>query len=254
MKRFLIFFTGVALLLTSTPAFASKKDFKGLFGSYKRERFVENEARESDMGIDLGLSTLLPMTDVVRSSTSRGDAGAPLYYATFFNVEASFLYSLWYNWQFYASISNFSYDTRHENPNPTGDQTQYPVFHEAEFQATPILAGVRYRFSTEDIVPYIGVGAGMSMVRRKASFDNSTILNGEDKSSVLTAQLQAGLEFYVSPRAGIRLEVSGYYMQAKQYTYDVYNGSGGNLDTHPLVIFQPNVFSMRYSSGFFYLF
>lgn len=248
MKSFFVSLICVGLLISAAPAKASKKDFKGLFGSYKRERFVENEARESDLGIDLSLSTLLPMSDVVRSTTTRGDAGSALYYATFFNVEGTLLYSLWYNWQFYFTTGNFSYDTRVERTDPS-DATQ-TIFSNAEFQGTPFLLGVRYRFSNEDIVPYIGAGAGVTMVTRRASYDNDKNVKGEEKSSVITGQVQAGVEFYVSPRAGIRLEVSGLYMQAKEYQYD----AGGLAANHPILIFQPNVLSVRYSSGLFYLF
>lgn len=250
MKRFSYFVLGLGLFASLSPAWAARKDFKGLFGSYKRERFVENEARDSDWGIDLGLSTLLPMGDVVRSSVdpTRQDAGTPLYYSTFFNVEASVLFSLGYNWQFYGMLGNFSYETRHENPGTAN--TNQPIFHMAELRANPFLLGVRYRFSTEDIVPYIGAGAGISLVHRQAFYDNDVTLRGEDNKSAVTGQVQAGVEFYVAPRAGIRLEVSGLYLKLDAYKYD----SLGTPSQKPIILFQPNLLTMRYSSSLFYLF
>ena len=49
-------------VLIGAEAFAAKKDFKGLFGSYRREKFTENEAGSGEIGVDILLSTLLPVT------------------------------------------------------------------------------------------------------------------------------------------------------------------------------------------------
>jgi hypothetical protein len=38
------------LFINESAAFGAKKDFKGLFGSYRRDKFTENEGRESDWG------------------------------------------------------------------------------------------------------------------------------------------------------------------------------------------------------------
>ena len=51
----------------AADAFAEKKDFKGLFGSYRREKFTENEGNSTDFGVDLSLSTLLPVQPLVQN-------------------------------------------------------------------------------------------------------------------------------------------------------------------------------------------
>jgi hypothetical protein len=95
VKKFTIF---VLVLLCSGEAFA-KKDFKGLFGSYRREKFTENEARSMAFGADLMLSTLFPVTDMVRSQEDTSGTSAPLNYSVFYNVETS----LWMSWQYHWS-------------------------------------------------------------------------------------------------------------------------------------------------------
>ncbi|MFM8313527.1 MAG: hypothetical protein ACKOA8_04515, partial [Deltaproteobacteria bacterium] len=74
---------------------AAKKDFKGLFGSYRREKFTENEGNSTDFGMDLMLSTLLPVTSVVKSAQNESTPSVfdSLNYATFFNIEASFWFT-----------------------------------------------------------------------------------------------------------------------------------------------------------------
>jgi outer membrane protein W len=229
----------------SFPSFAATKDFKGLFGSYRREKFTENEAHDSDWGVDLSLSTLLPVTSVV-NSTATGGAGNPMRYSNFFNVEGSLLFSLAYHWQIYASVGHFSYDTRKENTNTNATNA---LFHQFEFEAIPVLLGTRYRFSVDDIVPYIGAGIGISSVRRKGSYDSGSLSN-EEKNSVLTGQVQAGLEFYFSPRAGLRMEIAGYYFNCPAYTF----AQGSDKSINPDMIYQSNIFSVRYASGLFFLF
>jgi len=229
------------------PVSAANKDFKGLFGSYQRDKFTENEAHDSDWGVDLSLSSLLPVTSVVNSTTTSGTGGSAMRYSTFFNLEGSLLFSLAYHWQLYASVGKFSYDTRKENVSTDENQA---LFHQFEFNATPILLGVRYRFGLGDIVPYLGVGGGVSRVTRKGSYDVAGSVVNEDVSNMITGQVQGGLEFYFSPRAGLRLEVSAFYFNAKKFTFD----SESDPNVFPAMIYQPNVFSIRYASGLFFLF
>jgi hypothetical protein len=103
VKAFLFILLG---LTCAVDAFAAtKKDFKGLFGSYRRDRYTENEGRSTDFGMDLMLSTLIPVTNIVSSfdGTRPSDANSiaemqaqssPLNYATFFNVEGTFFFIL----------------------------------------------------------------------------------------------------------------------------------------------------------------
>jgi len=243
--RNLIFIS--VLLGLSFPLSAANKDFKGLFGSYQRDKFTENEAHDSDWGVDLSLSSLLPVTSVVNSTSTSGADGSPMRYSTFFNLEGSLLWSLAYHWQFYASVGRFSYDTRKENLNT--DEAQ-ALFHQFEFKAMPILLGVRYRFGVEDIVPYVGLGAGVSRVTRKGFYDVTGSPVNEEVSNMVTGQLQGGVEFYFSSRAGLRLEISALYFNAKKFTFE-----GGSPKTvFPDIIYQPNVFTLRYASGLFFLF
>ena len=126
------------LLGLSTPSLAARKDFKGLFGSYQRDKFTENEANDSDWGVDLSLSSLIPVTSVVNSTSTTGAAGDAMRFSTFFNVEGSLLFSLAYNWQLYASVGYFSYDTRKEINNGSLNQA---LFHQFDFKAIPVLLG-----------------------------------------------------------------------------------------------------------------
>lgn len=235
------------LAFGSADSFAAKKDFKGLFGSYQREKFTENEANDSDLGIDLSLSSLLPITSVV-NSTSTGGGGTPMRYSTFFNVEGSLLFSLAYHWQLYASIGHFSYDTRKENAD-TSNAAQ-ALFHQFELKAVPIILGARYRFGIDDIVPYVGLGVGVSRVTRRGSYDISGSATNEQVENAITGQVQGGLEFYFSSRAGLRLEIAATLLKTKEFTF-----VGANpKTTFPDMIYQPNIFSIRYASGLFFLF
>lgn len=234
-------------LALSLPLSAANKDFKGLFGSYQREKFTENEAHDSDWGMDISLSSLLPVTSVVNSTTTAGADGSAMRYSTFFNLEGSLLWSLAYHWQFYASIGKFSYDTRKENSNTNEANA---LFHQFEWSSIPILLGVRYRFGVDDIVPYFGLGAGVSRVTRKGFYDVAGSPVNEEVSNMLTGQVQGGVEFYFSPRAGLRLELSAFFFNAKKFTFD----GGTDKSIFPDIIYQPNVFSIRYASGLFFLF
>jgi hypothetical protein len=252
VKLFII----LALLLAfSTEAFA-KKDFKGLFGSYRREKFTENEARENAFGVDILLSTLFPIQDVVRSreDTHTSNNSAPLNYSVFFNFEGNVWYSLNYNWVIYGSFGWYNYSARKENALTLNDPTATttPIFHEFELQAFPVVAGLRYRFLRDDIVPYISAGAGMAFTTRKGSYDNdpSGTYTHTVKENVLAAQASIGLEFYFSPNAGLRIEASGYYMNitAREMT------TGGVIAQQPDFLAQAHPVSIRYASGIFITF
>lgn len=230
-------------------SFAAKKDFKGLFGSYKRERFVENEGRNNVLGVDVMLSTLLPLTTVVKSSEDdrTGNQGS-MNYATFFNVEASAFYTLAYNWELFLSVAWMNYETRKENSKFR--DPALPLFHQFEFEAIPVILGVKYRFSMEDFVPYVGLGAGMSYVRRKSYYDYNTSLVDQEYKSPITAEAILGAEFFFSSRAGLRLEVATYYFNLPERLY--YND--GDPARFPYMRAQGNVWSVRYASGVFFLF
>ncbi|MFM8268612.1 MAG: hypothetical protein ACKN9V_00335 [Pseudomonadota bacterium] len=242
-----IIFTILILLGFSTASLGAKKDFKGLFGSFQRDKFTENEAHDSDWGVDLSLSSLLPVTSVVNSTSTSGGAGEPMRYSTFFNVEGSFLFSLAYHWQLYASVGHFSYDTRKEINNGSLNQA---LFNQFEFKAIPVILGTRYRFGVGDLVPYVGLGVGFSRVERKASYDITNSAANERIDNVITGQVQGGLEFYFSPRAGLRLEVAAHYFKTPEFRFE----AGTPVSTFPHMIYQPNIFSVRYASGLFFLF
>lgn len=234
----------------SEAAFAAKRDFKGLFGSYRREKFTENEARSSDFGVDLMLSTLLPMTPLVSSVETTGGALQPMQTSTFFNVELNFFYTIAYNWEIYASIGHYDYETRKENTVYT--QVEKPLFHQFEMSAVPLILGLKYRFSTDDIVPYVGMGLGMSYVRRKGFYDYSLATYDEEFSTAITAQVHAGVEFYFSSRAGLRLEMSSLYIRLPARQFDP-TGTG-NIGSLPIITYEGNPWLIRYASGFFILF
>lgn len=243
IQQFLLF--ALITLFSTTDALADRKDFKGLFGSYRRELFVENEAKSTAFGIDLALSTLLPLSPVVKSIDS--GSTEPLHYSAFFNYELSFFMSYLYHWEIFLSIGYYQFDTRKQNKNTIGTAT--PQFHAFEMTLLPILFGVKYRLSTDDMVPYFGGGAGFSYTRRKGSYDYSPTTVDEQYLNTLTAEFIAGLEFYFSSKAGIRLEASLYYLKLPERTFQLPQSSS----IIPL-IYQPNPWSIRYSSGIFYLF
>jgi len=236
-------------VLVSGEVLAAKRDFKGLFGSYRREKFTENEAQSSDFGMDLMLSTLLPLSPTVKSQESTGGAQTALGASNFFNLETSFFLTMGYHFQFYALVGYYTYETRKENGTRGNADPTLPLFHQFEMTAFPALLGIKYRFSTSDIVPYIGAGAGMSFVSRKASYDYSTS-NFTDNTTALTGQGLIGVEFFFAPRAGIRLEAAGMYMNLAATTFD----TGGSPTSNPIMYLQGGLLAMRYASGLFILF
>lgn len=247
MKRILLL---VLALTFAVDGYAAKKDFKGLFGSYRRERFTENEANPSDFGIDLMLSTLIPLSPIVKSQESVGGAPAALNYATFFNIEGGIHFSLSYNWLLFASIGYYNYDTRKENSATGLQNPALPLFHQFEMRAVPVVGGVKYRFSTEDIVPYVGIGVGTSFVTRHGFYDYSPQVSDEEHLTALTVEATLGVEFYFSARAGIRMEASAFYMKLPEKTFN----SGAAPGDLPILIYQGNPTSIRYASGLFFLF
>jgi len=244
VKGFLLLVLG---LVVASDGYAAKRDFKGLFGSYRRERFTENEGHSSDLGIDLMLSTLLPATPIVKTSETRGADGVAMNYSTFFNVETTIFLTLSYHFEAFANIGYYSYDTRKQNSS--FGTANLPLFQQFEMHVIPLLAGIKYRLSTEDIVPYIGAGAGVSYVQRKASYDYNPQYN-EQFATVLTAEVLGGLEFFFSSKAGIRMELAAYYMQLSAFTFD----TGGTAATFPIFNYQANPWTVKYSSGIFFLF
>ena len=233
--------------LVCAEAFA-KKDFKGLFGSYRREKFTENEANSSDFGMDIMLSTLLPVTPIVKSSEVKGSPGEAMSYSTFFNFETSFFLTLSYHWELFANVGYYTYET--SKANATQGNPALPLFHLFEMDVFPAVLGVKYRFGTDDIVPYVGAGVGAAYVRRKGYYDYNSVNFNEEYSTVLAAQLVAGIEFFFSSRAGIRLETAAHYLRlaAKEYA------TGGSATTFPIMIYQGNPWAIRYASGIFFLF
>lgn len=242
----ILFVLFIGLVLNCAESFAAKKDFKGLFGSYRRDRFTENEGNSTDFGIDLMLSTMIPITPIVSSSEVRGQAGTPMQYATYFNSEIGAHLSLGYNWQLFGNVAYYTYDTRKENTVFT--DPKLPLFHQFEMQIIPIIGGVKYRFSREDIVPYIGVGAGIAQITRKASYDYSNTVADPQKFTAVVAQAIVGIEFYIAPRAGIRLEAAATYFKIPQDFFD----PGGNK--FAIFTYQANPIGLRYASGMFILF
>lgn len=235
-------------LVVSEFAWA-KKDFRGLFGSYRRERFTENEGRDTDFGMDFNLSTLIPLNPLIKSRESAGGSENALANSTFFNLEASFFMSLWYKFQPYLTVGWYNYETRKQNQQNDQTNAALPLFHQFEMEAIPIILGVRYRFSREDFVPYVGFGAGYSFVRRKGfyDYDDRSVL---DNSNVMTLNAVLGVEFYFASRMGIRLETSALYFNLKPVPYD----TGGLAQNHPVLYLQGSTWSIRYSSGLFILF
>ena len=229
-------------------ALAANKNFKGLFGSYRREKFTENEANSTDFGVDLMLSTLLPVTSVAKSAETSALNFNALNYATFFNVEASFWFSLGYNWAFYASIGKYSYETRKQNQITINSPGSDPIFHKFEMDAVPGVVGIRYRLSEQDLVPYFSLGVGMAYVHRVGATEGA--YKDEEYKTVACGHGAIGLEFFFAPKAGLRVEASGYYLNLPQRTYD----PGGTIGNRPQLQYQANVWSMRYASGLFFLF
>ena len=246
MWRYFLVTAAVALL--DSPASAAKRDFKGLFGSYRQEKYIENEARGTAFGVDVLLSTLLPLSPIVKSTEKTGGAESSLHYSAFFNYELDFFLTIQYDWEIFLNVGYYNYDTRKQNSDtsPPPDPAN-PQFHQFEMTALPLLLGVKYRFSSDDLVPFIGAGAGFSYIRRKGSYDYSPSFD-QQYLNVLTAELIAGLQFYFTSQAGIRLEAAAYYYRLPARTFSI------PASSLPTLSYQPNPWSIRYASGLFLLF
>lgn len=228
-------------LCFAMDGFAAKKDFKGLFGSYRREKFTENEGRPTDYGMDLMISTAFPITSVADSTA--GGSGA-MQYAGFFNAEGSLFFTLNYNWEIFLNLSYCGYSTRKQAQ--TDATSGAPMYQNLDMEVWPVLAGFRYRFGRTDIVPYVGLGAGLAYVRRRMTFDYSNDFD-DNYSTALTGQATVGLEFFIAPRTGIRLETSAMYVN-----YSTHSSSG--VGGMPVITYPGGNIALRYSSGLFLLF
>ncbi len=248
--RKIVYFTLLLELFVCVDGFAAKKDFKGLFGSYRREKFTENEGASGELGVDLMFSTLMPITPVIQSQEATGGAFSSLNYATFFNVEGGLHYSLTYNWLLYASIGYYDYDTRKKTASSSDKQ---PNFHQFEMRTIPMLLGVKYRFTSSDVVPYLGIGAGVSAITQKGFYD-SAVQNRIRSMTVPTGQIVGGFEFYFAAKAGIRMEIAAYFMKIDSERWNEDGASAGPVISSPAFEFSANVWSVRYASGLFFVF
>jgi hypothetical protein len=240
-------------LCFAADSFAAKKDFKGLFGSYRREKFTENEGKSTDFGMDLMVSTLLPVNTM--ASSTEGGSTAGLNYMTFFNAEGSFFVTLDYNFALYLNTGFFSYSSRKQNVlvddgnsgNGTGgaNLSNTPLFHIVDIDTIPVILGLKYRFSRSDIVPFVGAGAGLHYTRRKLYYDYSNVFD-ETFSVGLAAQATLGVDFFISPRVGIRMESSAMLLMLNSRTL-----SQGSL---PTITTGANPIAVRYAGGLFILF
>ncbi len=249
MGRLGIFLLLLVDVFFSSSSFAAKKDFKGLFGSYRRERFIENEARSTDFGFNVMLSTLFPVNPIVSSTESASVGASAMPSSNFFNVEGELFFSLDYNWQIFSNFGYFSFDTRRENTIFT--QATRPLFQTFEMSAVPVTLGVKYRFGEDDIVPFVGVGIGVAWTTRKGGFDYDANAVDEEKKNCIVGQVMAGLEFYFHSRAGIRLEAGAYNFRLPERTFDYSRGAG--VANHPIEVYNANPWLIRYSSGIFIL-
>ncbi len=228
-----------------SKAFASK-DFKGMFGNYQADKYTENEGNDSDFGIDISLSTMMPLSPVISSAPAGTSNYTSLYSSMFFNGEISAFLTFAYRWEFFASVGYYTYDSRVQLPI----SYTAPLYLSYTMTSIPVVGGVRYRFADGDIVPYVGVGAGVSWVTRQTTYDDST-LNGsatgsQNSSAVLTGEVVGGFEFFFTSHAGVRLEVSAYYLALPS----VYYNPPGNASA----LYAANPWFLRYSSGVFILF
>ncbi len=242
---------GLALVFGFNAPVYAEKDFKGLFGSYKPPKFVENEGRDSDFGINFLLSTLIPVTSLVKTygGTDNLALESP-HFATFFNFEIEPYFTVSYNWEFFARIGYYSYGTERQHGIdtdvvPDGNVDAYQ-FHYFDMTAIPMMIGARRRFGRDDVVPYIGWAGGIVYTERKGSY-------GYDPSTDITSniapmyELMVGAEFFFGSRAGIRVEIGGGQMLLDKRTYD--SGFAGL----PKFEHQNAPIFMRYSSGLFIL-
>lgn len=229
----------------------ARKDYKGLFGSYRREKFTENEANFSDIGLDVILSTMFPLSSMVASTEDRNAGPSAMPFSHFFNVEGNIFVTIDYNWEIFAGAAYLNWDTRRENTVFT--QATEPTFQLAEVEAIPLTAGVKYRFSQDDIVPYVGIGAGMAFVKRQSGYDYAAQLDTVERRSAVALQVLAGFEFFFTSRAGLRLELSAYNLRLPSLLHDP-SAPSGSATANPIMVHAANPWMLRYASGIFILF
>jgi len=249
-------FAGIFLMLlhwSSDYALAKKKDFKGLFGSYRREKFTENEGNASDVGMDIMLSTLYPLTSFANTTTTpTTDLGAPMPGTISFNVELNF-YKTWnYNLLTYLSIGHYAYDSRSPVANQPateggGTAVLYTQYNLLDMRIIPVMAGVKYRFGRSDFVPYIGAGAGVSFITRDITYNYSNLTH-TDSSTPLTFQASGGFEFFFAPGAGLRIELGAWMALLGSSTKNT------NSVLVESIVYPENPLAIRYASGIFFLF
>lgn len=247
---------GVLLVLFHfvTEYAVAKKNFKGLFGSYRREKFTENEGNDSDWGADIILSTLYPLSSMANSTTSVASGSSVAMPKTIsFDVELNLYKTFGYNTMVFFNIGHYSYDSRQqtqaqattdENNNDVSAITQY---NNLATTIIPLMLGIKYRFSRSDFVPYLGASAGISLMSRKITYNYSN-LSHEDSTTPLTFQGFGGFEFFFAPGAGLRVELGVWTALAPEV---VKNTNSAAVES---IIFPSNPLAVRYASGVFFLF
>lgn len=233
----------------ATSSFGAKRNFKGLFGSYKQEKFIENEA-ESGFGLNLALSTLIPISPYVKSSNSLAETPTALHFATYFNFEAEITYALKYKWVPFLRVGYMVYETRKQSTEASTFTPKAPVFHNVKLISIPLMGGIRYRFGRDDIVPFIGIAGGIYFIDRATTYDGSN-LDDQQTFTRPAGELGGGFEFFFSRTAGLKLEIAVQYLNISE---DIVNKNPGNPANNPIVTYQANPISLRYAGGIFMLF
>ncbi len=145
-----------------------------MFGSYRREKFTENEGNPTDIGVDLMLSTLFPLSPIVKDVESTGGAANALNYSAFFNVEGSVFVTLAYNWEIFLNAGYFSYDTRKQNQASSATQ---PVFTQFTLSAIPLSFGREVSFRPRGHRPLRWAWSwDRAHFDRKGFYDNNSTL------------------------------------------------------------------------------
>ncbi len=231
----------LVFLLGGKAIAVAQEPLRGFLGSY-REKYTENAARDFQFGVGVQAGSLFPVSAVVTSSPTGSTLSTPYQYNASFNLEGEIHFSLAYPFQLFVQGGYSTYSARQAMPGTSGTSIE---FQEFSLGALPLLAGVRYRFSRGDIVPYIGLAAGVTQIERKGYFDfNPALL--QETLWVATLEGALGLEFYFAEYGGLRLEVSGYYWGLPQTQFS----PSGVANT---ITFLPSFVAVRYASGLFFL-
>ena len=73
----LVFIALAVGLFATDYVWPPKKGFQGLFGSYRREKYTENEGRDTDAGLDVMLATAhLPTNSLVKADSTKAPSGS----------------------------------------------------------------------------------------------------------------------------------------------------------------------------------